>query len=202
MSLEPALRGKTIALIGLMGAGKSSIGRRLAHSLDLPFRDADEEVERAAGRSVSDIFAELGEPAFRAGERRVIARLLTEPPHVLATGGGAFMDPQTRELIARHAVSVWLKADVEVLARRVARKSDRPLLRSGDPAQILRDLAAQALAVRRSGKDAKWLELDSVLDHLAAEPAADHRHVLAHVPDGLLDRAGVRGFDFLALPGL
>ena len=142
MSLEPALRGKTIALIGLMGAGKSSIGRRLAHSLDLPFRDADEEVERAAGRSVSDIFAELGEPAFRAGERRVIARLLTEPPHVLATGGGAFMDPQTRELIARHAVSVWLKADVEVLARRVARKSDRPLLQNGDPAQILRELAA------------------------------------------------------------
>ena len=142
MSLDPALRGRTIALIGLMGAGKSSIGRRLAQTLDLPFRDADEEVERAAGRSVSDIFAELGEPAFRAGERRVIARLLTEPPHVLATGGGAFMDPQTRELIARHAVSVWLKADVEVLARRVARKSDRPLLRSGDPAQILRDLAA------------------------------------------------------------
>ena len=141
MSLDPALRGRTIALIGLMGAGKSSIGRRLAQTLDLPFRDADEEVEQAAGRSVSDIFAELGEPAFRAGERRVIARLLTEAPHVLATGGGAFMDPQTRALIAEHAVSVWLKADVEVLARRVARKSDRPLLRGGDPAQILRELA-------------------------------------------------------------
>jgi shikimate kinase len=141
MSLDPALRGRTIALIGLMGAGKSSIGRRLAQTLDLPFRDADEEVEQAAGRSVSDIFAELGEPAFRAGERRVIARLLTEAPHVLATGGGAFMDPQTRALIAEHAVSVWLKADVEVLARRVLRKSDRPLLRGGDPAQILRELA-------------------------------------------------------------
>jgi shikimate kinase len=141
MSLEPALRGRTIALIGLMGAGKSSIGRRLAQTLDLPFRDADEEVERAAGRSVSDIFAELGEPAFRAGERRVIARLLTEPPHVLATGGGAFMDPQTRALIAQNALSIWLKADVEVLIRRVGRKSDRPLLRAGDPAQVLRDLA-------------------------------------------------------------
>jgi shikimate kinase len=143
MSLEPALSGRTIALVGLMGAGKTSIGRRLAQILNLPFRDADEEVERAAGRSVADIFAELGEPAFRAGERRVIARLLTEPPHVLATGGGAFMHPDTRALIARHAVSVWLKADVEVLARRVGRKTDRPLLKTADPAQTLRDLAAE-----------------------------------------------------------
>ena len=143
MSLEPALRSRTIALVGLMGAGKSSIGRRLAQALDLPFRDADEEVERAAGRSVSDIFAELGEPAFRAGERRVISRLLTgETPHVLATGGGAFMNEETRALIARHAVSVWLKADVEVLARRVGRKNDRPLLKTGDPVQILGELAA------------------------------------------------------------
>jgi shikimate kinase len=143
MSLESALRGRTIALVGLMGAGKTSIGRRLAQSLDLPLRDADEEVERAAGRSVADIFAELGEPAFRAGERRVIARLLTtEPAHVLATGGGAFMDAETRALIGRHAVSVWLKADIEVLARRVGRKTDRPLLKTADPAQTLRDLAA------------------------------------------------------------
>ena len=142
MSLEPALRGRTLALVGLMGAGKSSIGRRLAQVLELPFRDADDEVERAAGRSVSDIFAELGEPAFRAGERRVIARLLTDPPHVLATGGGAFMSAETRALIAQHAISIWLRADVEVLARRVARKTDRPLLRTTDPAQTLRDLAA------------------------------------------------------------
>jgi len=142
MSLEPALRGRTIALVGLMGAGKSSIGRRLAQILELPFRDADEEVERAAGRSVSEIFADLGEPAFRAGERRVIARLMGEPPHVLATGGGAFMNAETRAVLARHAISVWLKADVEVLARRVARKNDRPLLRTSDPVQTLRDLAA------------------------------------------------------------
>ena len=147
MSLEPALRGRTIALVGLMGAGKSSIGRRLAQALDLPFRDADEEVEHAAGRSISDIFAELGEPVFRAGERRVIARLLTEPPHVLATGGGAFMNAETRALIARSAISVWLKADVEILARRVARKGDRPLLKTSDPVQTLRDLAAERYPV-------------------------------------------------------
>jgi shikimate kinase len=118
------------------------VGRRLALALGLPFRDADEEVERAAGRSVSDIFAELGEPAFRAGERRVIARLLDEPPHVLATGGGAFMNDETRALIAGKAISIWLKADVEVLAGRVGRKNDRPLLRGRDPAAALRELAA------------------------------------------------------------
>src|SRR6185295_10286384 len=109
---EP-LRRRTIALVGLMGVGKSSVGRRLANALALPFRDADSEVEAAAGRSISDIFAELGEPAFREGERRVIARLLDEPPHVLATGGGAFIDPKTRELIKSKAVSVWLKADLD-----------------------------------------------------------------------------------------
>ena len=141
MTVEPALRGKTIALVGLMGAGKTSVGRRLAQVLGLPFRDADEEVERAAGRSVSDIFADLGEPAFRAGERRVIARLLDDPPHVLATGGGAFMNEETRALIAGKAISVWLKADIEVLAARVGRKNDRPLLRGKDAAETLRELA-------------------------------------------------------------
>src|SRR5271156_3240966 len=117
VSIEPALRQRTIALVGLMGAGKSSIGRRLAHALDLPFKDADEEVERAAARSVSEIFEYLGEAAFRDGERRVTARLLDEPPHVLATGGGAFMNPDTRALIGRKAISVWLKADLEVPLR-------------------------------------------------------------------------------------
>ncbi len=142
MTAEAAPRQKTIALVGLMGAGKTSVGRRLAQALGLPFRDADEEVERAAGRSVSDIFAELGEPAFRAGERRVIARLLDDPPHVLATGGGAFMNEDTRALIASKAISVWLKADVEVLAARVGRKNDRPLLQGRDPVTALRELAA------------------------------------------------------------
>src|SRR5271154_3986040 len=109
MSPDPALRQRTITLIGLMGAGKSSVGRRLAQALGLPFRDADEEVERAAGRPASEIFEELGEAAFRDGERRVIARLLEGPPHVLATGGGAFMNPDTRQLILGKAVSIWLQ---------------------------------------------------------------------------------------------
>src|SRR3954471_17720261 len=131
------LRGRTLVLVGLMGVGKSSVGRRLATVLDLPFRDADNEVEAAAGRSISEIFADLGEPAFRDGERRVIARLLDEPPHVLATGGGAFVNDETRALILRKGVSVWLKADLEVLARRVARKNNRPLLAGKDAAQVL-----------------------------------------------------------------
>ena len=141
MSVDPRLRKRTITLVGLMGAGKSSVGRRLASVLGLPFRDADEEVERAAGRSVAEIFAELGEAAFRDGERRVIARLLDDPPHVLATGGGAFMNPETRRLILDRSTAVWLKADIDLLARRVARKSDRPLLQGKDPRAVLEDLA-------------------------------------------------------------
>jgi shikimate kinase len=120
-----------------MGVGKSSVGRRLANALGLPFRDADNEVEAAAGRSIPDIFSELGEAAFREGERRVIARLLEGPPHVLATGGGAFMNPDTRRLIKAHAVSVWLKTDLEVLARRVSRKNTRPLIADRDPMEVL-----------------------------------------------------------------
>jgi shikimate kinase len=131
------LRRRTIALVGLMGVGKSSVGRRLASALELPFRDADAEVEAAAGRSISDIFSDLGEEAFREGERRVIARLLDQEPHVLATGGGAFMNPQTRELIKSKALSVWLKADLDILARRVSRKDTRPLLAGKDPMDVL-----------------------------------------------------------------
>jgi len=138
---EP-LRRRTIALVGLMGVGKSSVGRRLAALLNLPFRDADTEVETAAGRSIPEIFADLGEGAFRDGERRVIARLLEGPPVILATGGGAFMSPETREIIKDRAVSVWLKADLEVLARRVGRKETRPLLIGKDPLEVLREQAA------------------------------------------------------------
>ncbi len=133
--LAPA---KTIALVGLMGAGKTSVGRRLAAALGLPFRDADGEIEAAAGRTVAEIFAERGEAEFRAGERRVIARLLEEPPHVLAAGGGAFVQPETRRLINARAVSIWLRADPEILARRVARKATRPLLIGRDPLVVLR----------------------------------------------------------------
>jgi shikimate kinase len=135
------LRRRTIVLVGLMGVGKSSVGRRLANALSLPFRDADAEVETAAGRSIAEIFAELGEPAFRDGERRVIQRLLEGPPHVLATGGGAFMSAETRALIKERAISVWLKADLEVLARRVGRKDSRPLISGKDPMEVLKSQA-------------------------------------------------------------
>jgi shikimate kinase len=134
---DPRLRQRTIALVGLMGVGKSSLGKRLAQLLDLPFRDADEEIEKAAGRSIPEIFAERGEAEFRMGERRVIARLLDEPPHVLATGGGAFVQPETRALLKDKALTVWLKADIETLARRVGRKEGRPLLAGKDPVEVL-----------------------------------------------------------------
>lgn len=134
---------RTVALVGMMGAGKSSVGRRLAARLDVPFRDADSEIEAAAGCPVSEIFERFGEAAFRDGERRVIGRLLTETPHVLATGGGAFADPQTRAEIAKYAVSVWIKAPVDVLLERVKRRDTRPLLKQGDPREILERLLAE-----------------------------------------------------------
>lgn len=171
---EP-LRRRTIALVGLMGVGKSSVGRRLANALDLPFRDADSEVEAAAGRSISDIFAELGEAAFREGERRVISRLLEMPPMVLATGGGAFQSPETRQLIKQRAVSVWLKTDLEVLARRVGRKDNRPLLVGKDPLQVLKTLAevrypayAEADVVVETGDSAHHVTVDQVIRALTA----------------------------------
>jgi shikimate kinase len=140
LDADPALRNRTLVLVGMMGAGKSSVGKRLAQALALPFKDADEEIERAAGLSIPDIFALRGEAEFREGERRVIARLLDDPPHVLATGGGAFVHPETRALVKRKAVSIWLKADPEVLARRVGRKDNRPLLHGKDPRQVLTEL--------------------------------------------------------------
>ncbi|HXJ00903.1 MAG TPA: shikimate kinase [Micropepsaceae bacterium] len=123
---------KTLVLVGMMGAGKTSVGRRLANVLGVAFRDADAEIELAAGCTINEIFERFGEPAFRAGERKVIARLLGEPPHILATGGGAFMDPETRARIKANAISVWLKAPVELLLERVIRKDTRPLLRNTD----------------------------------------------------------------------
>jgi shikimate kinase len=132
------LRNKTIALVGLMGAGKSTIGRRVAERLDMPFKDADSEIEIAAGRTISEIFAEYGEHEFRAGEQRVIARLLGGEPHVLATGGGALLNADTRALLRERAVTVWLKADLELLAKRVGRRDTRPLLRDRDPIEVLR----------------------------------------------------------------
>lgn len=129
---------KTVVLVGLMGAGKSAVGRRLSQRLGLPFIDADTEIEAAAGCTIEEIFARDGEAAFRQGERKVIARLLNEHPvHILATGGGAFMDAGTRALIHDRGVSVWLKAELEILLQRTARRSHRPLLKQGDPRDIL-----------------------------------------------------------------
>jgi shikimate kinase len=156
LSLDAALRGRTIVLVGMMGAGKTSVGKRLAEALNLPFFDADEEIERAAGRTIAEIFEQRGEAEFRDGERRVIARLLDQPPHVLATGGGAFCNPETREMVSRKAVSVWLKAPPEVLARRVARKNNRPLLRGQDPRQVL-----DALLEKR---EAAYGQADLIID--------------------------------------
>ena len=139
---EPAKRSesgtqRTVVLVGLMGAGKSTVGRLLAETLGLPFHDSDDEIEKAADMSIPEIFEKLGEPEFRRGERRVIARLLGGGPIVLATGGGAFMDPETRAEIRDKAVSVWLKADLDVLWRRVAKKGGRPLLNQPEPKKAL-----------------------------------------------------------------
>lgn len=131
---------RSIVLIGLMGAGKSAIGRRLADRLGLPFTDADSEIELAAGMSISDIFAVHGEAHFRAGERKVITRLLGRGPQVLATGGGAYMDAHTRAAIKAHGISVWLNAELDVLMERVRRRNHRPLLRQGDPRATMQRL--------------------------------------------------------------
>ncbi|HRE59610.1 MAG TPA: shikimate kinase [Micropepsaceae bacterium] len=138
---------RTIVLVGLMGVGKTTIGRRLAQALNLPFSDADAEIEQAAGCSIADFFELYGEPAFRAGERRVIARLLDGPRHVLATGGGAFMDAGTRALTKERAVTVWLKADLDLLMKRVLRKQTRPLLKNDDPRGTMERLIAERYPV-------------------------------------------------------
>ena len=140
---KPGGLAQSVVLIGLMGAGKSSVGRRLAEVLGAEFRDSDDEIVAAAGMDIPDIFAEMGEAEFRQGERRVIARLLEGPAHVLATGGGAFMNAETRALIAARAVSVWIRADLDTLVERTGRKDTRPLLRDGDPRAILARLMVE-----------------------------------------------------------
>lgn len=138
--LRERLAGRHIVLVGLMGAGKTSVGKRLAQRLHLPFVDSDHAIEESANMSIPDIFKSLGETEFRAGERRVIARLLNEPQQVIATGGGAYMDGETRLRIRERGVSVWLKAELAVLMRRVQRRQDRPLLANSDPEATMRDL--------------------------------------------------------------
>ncbi len=137
------LGARSVVLVGMMGAGKSTIGRRLAMRLKLPFVDADQEIEAAAGMSIPDIFASHGEQYFRDGEARVIARLLDSGPSVLATGGGAVLRAETRERISRRGISIWLKAEADVVFRRVKRRADRPLLQTADPAATIARLIAE-----------------------------------------------------------
>ena len=142
-ALRARLGARSIVLVGMPGSGKSSIGRRLAPRLGLPFVDADTEIEKAAGMAISEIFAKHGEPYFRDGEARVIARLLDDGPAVIATGGGALMNANTRALVRERAIAVWLKAEIPVLMRRVRRKTDRPLLKDKDPEATLQQLLTE-----------------------------------------------------------
>jgi shikimate kinase len=143
-AITSRLGRRSIVLVGMMGVGKSSVGRRLATRLAIPFVDADTEIEKAAGMSIADIFSHQGEAYFRSGEARVIARLLESGPQVLAAGGGAFMNPNTRNLIRAKGIAVWLKAELDVLLRRITkRRNDRPLLQTADPDQTLRALLVE-----------------------------------------------------------
>lgn len=170
---------KTVVLIGLMGAGKTSVGRRLAKRLGLPFTDADAEIVKAAGCSIEDIFSLYGEAAFRDCERRVIARLLEREPRVLATGGGAFMDAETRTRIRERGTSVWLRADLEVLVQRTRRRRGRPLLKNNDPRATLEALMrerypvyAEADLVVDTGEEAPDITMERIIDALGVEAPA------------------------------
>ena len=161
-----ALGGRSIVLIGMMGAGKSSIGRRLAGRLGIPFIDADTEIESAAGMTIPEIFEKHGEPYFRAGEARVIARLLDNGPQVLATGGGSLMDPQTRALIGQKGISIWLKADVDVLLKRTKRRNDRPLVEKiKDLLPVREPIYAQADIIIQSRDEPH----DTIIDEIMGE---------------------------------
>ena len=165
---------RSIVLVGLMGAGKSTVGRRLAKRLGVNFVDSDEEIERAAARSIAEIFEQHGEESFRDGERRVIARLLAAPPQVIATGGGAFLNAETRALILKRCIAVWLDADLEVLAERVSRRDQRPLLSGREPLPVLEGLArvrnpvyAEAHLHVRSQPAPHERAVDRIIDALA-----------------------------------
>lgn len=168
---------RTIVLIGLMGAGKSCIGRRLAARLHLPFHDADAEIEAAAGCSVSDIFTLYGEAAFRDGERKVIARLLAGPVHILAAGGGAYMDLETRQRIRERAISIWLRAELDVLVKRTAGRSHRPLLRQGSPREVLQRLIEQRYPVYQEADIVVESRDEAVEKTVDQVIAALHRHL-------------------------
>lgn len=141
--IRAALGERSLVLVGMMGCGKTAIGRRLATALKIGFVDADQEIEKAAGKTISEIFVDYGEPHFRDGEQKVIARLLGYGPQVLSTGGGAFMSKATRDRVAENGISIWLKADLPLLMRRVQRRDNRPLLKTDDPEGRMRDLMEQ-----------------------------------------------------------
>lgn len=142
-AISAALGRRSIVLVGMMGSGKSSVGRRLAARIGIPFVDADAEIEKAAGMSITDIFAVRGEAEFRSGEVRVIRRVLQGGPQVLSTGGGAFMDPETRAAVAASGISIWLNAEFDILMKRIRRRHDRPLLKTSDPGATLRKLMTE-----------------------------------------------------------
>ncbi len=180
-AIEPAKRAsgallepcRSIVLVGLMGAGKTKIGRRLASRLGLPFFDSDEEIESAAGETIEEIFANRGEAVFRDGERRVIARLLAGPVHVLSTGGGAFMDAATRRIIAARGVSIWLRADLDVLFARVLRRTNRPLLKTPDPRAVLAELIDRRYPI--------YAEADITIDSGNGPPDATASRAIAEL---------------------
>jgi shikimate kinase len=173
--LQSRLAGRSIILVGMMGAGKSAVGRRLAEKLGMAFTDADSEIEAAAGRSIEDIFEEFGEAHFRDGERRVILRLIGEGPQVLATGGGAYMHEETREAIDKAGVSIWLRAELALLMRRVKRRNDRPLLKEGDPEETMRRLMEE--------RDPIY----GLADITVESRDVPHHHVVSDVLDALDD---------------
>jgi shikimate kinase len=180
-ALGAALGRRSIVLVGMMGAGKSSIGRRLALRLGIPFVDADTEIEKAAGMTIPEIFATHGEPYFRAGEARVIARLLEGGPQVLATGGGAFMNPETRAAVQAKGISVWLRASLEVLSRRIKRRTDRPLLKTADPQATLKRLIEERYPV--------YAEADLTVD----SREVPHDSIVYEILAGLRDRVTPHG---------
>jgi shikimate kinase len=174
-AIASALGSRSVVLVGMMGAGKSSIGRRLAERLRIAFSDADSEIETAAGMSIPDIFTTFGEAHFRSGETRVIARLLDSGPQVLATGGGAFMNAETRAAIGAKGISIWLNAEFDVLMRRIKRRHNRPLLKSDDPGETLRALIAERYPVYAEAEitiQSRDVPHEKIVDEIVAALAA------------------------------
>src|SRR5271165_3631866 len=197
--LDLPVQERSIVLVGLMGAGKTAIGKRVAAQLGLPFFDADHEIERAAGMSIAEIFKTHGEAHFRAGEKRVIERLLAGGRIVLAPGGGAFMDPETRALVRERAISIWLRCPLPVLLSRVQGRTHRPLLNAGNPAEILARLSEQRSPV--------YAQADIIIDGSEAPPQVTTDNVIAAInaytpPRQVRVQLSERSYDVLIGPDL